>query len=213
MRYQDRQDAGRRLAEALLGYARHDVVVLALPRGGVILGAEVAARLGVPLDLVIPRKVGHPNYPEYGIAAVAEAGEVVANEDEVARVDRGWFERAVAHEREEAARRRRHYLGEREPLDLGGKTAIVVDDGIATGLTMEAAVRDVRGRGASEVVVAVPVAPSDAVARLKRQVDAVVALQAPVDYAGAVGAYYIEFRQVSDDEVTAALQGAPIRPA
>lgn len=213
MRYQDRRDAGRRLAEALLGYARHDVVVLALPRGGVILGAEVAVRLGVPLDLVIPRKVGHPHYPEYGIAAVAEAGEVVANEDEVARVDPGWFERAVAHEREEAVRRRRLYLGGREPLDLAGKTAIVVDDGIATGLTMEAAVRDVRGRGAGEVVVAVPVAPADAVARLKRQVDAVVALQAPVDYAGAVGAYYLEFRQVSDAEVTAALEGAPIRPA
>ena len=213
MRYQDRQDAGRLLAEALLGYARPDVVVLALPRGGVILGAEVARVLGARLDLVIPRKVGHPSYPEYGIAAVAEGGEVVANEEEVARVDPAWFERAVAHEREEAARRRRHYLGGREPLDLGGKTAILVDDGIATGLTMEAAVRDVRGRGASEVVVAVPVAPADAVVRLRRQADEVVALQAPVDYAGAVGAYYREFRQVTDDEVVEALQGTPVRPA
>ena len=212
MRYQDRQDAGRRLAEALLGYARPDVVVLALPRGGVILGAEVASRLGVPLDLVIPRKVGHPSYPEYGIAAVAEAGEVVANEEEVARVDPAWFERAVAHERVEAARRRRHYLGGRDPLDLGGKTAILVDDGIATGLTMEAAVRDAHARGAARVVVAVPVAPADAVVRLRRQADEVVALQAPVDYAGAVGAYYREFRQVTDDEVIAALQGARVGP-
>jgi len=206
MRYRDRRDAGRRLAEALEGFANDRVVILALPRGGVVLGVEVARALGAPLGLVIPRKVGHPDYPEYGIAAVAEAGEVVANEAEVARLDRGWFERAVARERAEAARRRERYLGGRPPASLEGATAILVDDGIATGLTMRAAVRDAHARGAARVVIAVPVAPADTLAALRREVDDVVALQAPAAYAGAVGAYYEEFGQVSDDEVVAALR-------
>jgi len=207
MRFLDRQDAGRRLADALSGYAGQDVVVLALPRGGVVLGAEVAAALGAPLDLVIPRKVGHPQHREYAIAAVTEAGEVVANDDEVARLDRRWFEAEVARERVEARRRRERYLGGRAPIDLTGKTAIVVDDGIATGLTMAAAVRDVQRRGPARLVVAVPVAPADAVASLRRTVDEVVALQAPVAYAGAVGAYYRNFGQVADDVVVRCLGG------
>jgi predicted phosphoribosyltransferase len=208
MRYRDRRDAGRRLAEALKGFANERVVILALPRGGVMLGVEVARALSAPLDLVIPRKVGHPDYPEYGIAAVAEVGEVVENEVEVARVDPAWFERAVAHERAEAARRRERYLGGRPPTDLTGLTAILVDDGIATGLTMRAAVRDAHARGAARVIIAVPVAPADTLAWLRREVDDVVALQAPADYAGAVGAYYEEFGQVSDAEVVAALREA-----
>ena len=208
MRYADRRDAGRRLAGALAGLAGPATVVLALPRGGVILGAEVARALGAPLDLVLPRKVGHPSFPEYGIAAVAEAGEVVENRDEVARVDPAWFARAVAEERAEAARRRRSSLGDRPPTDLTGMTAILVDDGIATGLTMRAALCDVRARGAARAVVAVPVAPADAVARMRREADDVVTLQAPPDFAGAVGAYYRDFRQVTDEEVVRALAEA-----
>ena len=208
MRYDDRREAGRRLADALLRYAGEAAVVLALPRGGVVLGAEVAQALGAPLDLVIPRKVGHPDFPEYGIAAVTETGDVVANEAEVARVDPAWFARAVADEREEAARRRRRYLGDRPGVALEGKTAIVVDDGVATGLTMLAALREVRGRGAARVVAAVPVAPADTVARLRREADEVIALQAPAEFAGAVGAYYRRFDQVSDAEVVAALREA-----
>lgn len=209
MRYQDRQDAGHRLADALLRYAQMDVVVLALPRGGAVLGAEVARVLGAPLDLVIPRKVGHPGFPEYGVAAVTETGEVVANEAEVARLDSAWFARAVADERVEAARRRLRYLGDRPSVPLQGRTVIVVDDGVATGLTMLAALREVRGRGAARVVAAVPVAPADTVARLRREADEVVALQAPNAFAGAVGAYYVRFGQVSDAEVVAALRVAP----
>jgi adenine/guanine phosphoribosyltransferase-like PRPP-binding protein len=144
MRFEDRTHAGRLLADALRDHAAQDVVVLALPRGGVVVGVEVARALSAPLDLVIPRKVGHPDFPEYAIAAVAEAGDVVANEQETARVDRGWFERAVAAEQAEAARRRASYLGGRPAVELTGKTAIIVDDGIATGLTMQAAVRDAR---------------------------------------------------------------------
>jgi putative phosphoribosyl transferase len=173
-------------------------------RGG---GGGGGPRAAAPLDLVIPRKVGHPDYPEYGIAAVAEVGDVVANETETSRVDRGWFERAVAAERAEAARRRVAYLGGRPAMDLAGRTAIVVDDGIATGLTMRAAVRDVRHRGAARVVVAVPVAPADAVADLRGSVDEVVTLLAPEAYEGAVGAYYRSFGQVGDDEVVRCLAG------
>ena len=205
MRFEDRTQAGLALAEALHAYAGQDVVVLALPRGGVLLGVEVARALSAPLDLVIPRKVGHPDQPEYGIAAVAEVGDVVVNEQEVARVDRAWFERAVAAERAEAARRRVSYVGGRSAVDLTGKTAIVVDDGIATGLTMRAAVRDVRARGAARVVVAVPVAPAGAVAELRRAVDDVVTLLVPEVFAGAVGAYYRSFAQVGDDEVMSLL--------
>jgi putative phosphoribosyl transferase len=207
MRFEDRTHAGRLLADALLDHASDDVVVLALPRGGVVVGVEVARALSAPLDLVIPRKVGHPDFPEYGIAAVAEAGEVVANEAETARVDRGWFERAVAAQRAEAQRRRAAYLGGRPAMDLAGRTAIVVDDGIATGLTMQAAVRDVRHRGAERVVVAVPVAPADAVAILRASVDEVITLIAPEAYEGAVGAYYRTFGQVGDDEVVRCLAG------
>lgn len=207
MRFEDRTHAGRLLADALLDRAGGDVVVLALPRGGVVVGVEVARALSAPLDLVIPRKVGHPDFPEYGIAAVAEAGEVVANAVETARVDPAWFERAVAEERAEAARRRATYLGGRPAMDLTDKTAIVVDDGIATGLTMQAAVRDVRQRGAARVVVAVPVAPADAVAALRASVDEVVTLLAPEAYEGAVGAYYRTFGQVGDDEVVRCLAG------
>jgi putative phosphoribosyl transferase len=207
MRFEDRTHAGRLLADALLDHASDDVVVLALPRGGVVVGVEVARALSAPLDLVIPRKVGHPDFPEYGIAAVAEAGEVVANEAETARVDRGWFERAVAAQRAEAQRRRAAYLGGRPAMDLAGRTAIVVDDGIATGLTMRAAVRDVRHRGAARVVVAVPVAPADAVAALRASVDEVITLIAPEAYEGAVGAYYRTFGQVGDDEVVRCLAG------
>jgi len=206
MRYRDRCDAGRRLAAALKDLVGKQVVILALPRGGVVLGVEVARALSAPLDLVIPRKVGHPDFPEYGIAAVTETGEVVANEAEVARVDPAWFARAVADERAEAARRRRRYLGDRPSVALEGKTAVVVDDGVATGLTMLAALREVRGRGARHVVAAVPVAPGDTVARLRREADEVVALQAPAAFAGAVGAYYERFDQVSDAEVVAALR-------
>jgi putative phosphoribosyl transferase len=207
MRFEDRTHAGRLLADALLDHASDDVVVLALPRGGVVVGVEVARALSAPLDLVIPRKVGHPDFPEYGIAAVAEAGEVVANEAETARVDRGWFERAVAAQRAEAQRRRAAYLGGRPAMDLAGRTAIIVDDGIATGLTMQAAVRDVRHRGAARVVVAVPVAPADAVTVLRASVDEVVTLIAPEAYQGAVGAYYRTFGQVGDDEVVRCLAG------
>jgi predicted phosphoribosyltransferase len=211
MRFRDRTDAGQRLAERLLAYRGQEGVVLALPRGGVVLGAEIARALDMPLDLVIPRKIGHPLSPEYGIAAVTESGEIVTNPWEVSQVDPQWFQNAVARERAEAARRRRRYLGDRAPLPLAGEIAILVDDGIATGLTMEAAIRDVKRQRPARLVVAVPVAPADTAERLRAQVDDFFALLVPEFYLGAVGAYYDHFPQVSDEEVIALLESAGSR--
>jgi predicted phosphoribosyltransferase len=208
MRFRDRTDAGKQLSAALSDYRGEAGVVLALPRGGVVLGIEVAEGLGMPLDLVIPRKIGHPQQPEYAIAAVAESGELAANEAEVRRVDPDWFRNAVDREQAEAKRRRQLYLGGRAPLPLAGKLAILVDDGIATGLTMFAAIRDVKQRSPARTVVAVPVAPADTVAQLRREVDAVVTLDDGEYFLGAVGAYYDDFPQVSDSEVVALMQRA-----
>lgn len=208
MRFRDRTDAGKQLSAALSEYRGEAGVVLALPRGGVVLGIEVAEGLGMPLDLVIPRKIGHPQQPEYAIAAVAESGELAANEAEVRRVDPDWFRSAVDREQAEAKRRRQLYLGGRAPLPLAGKLAILVDDGIATGLTMFAAIRDVKQRSPARTVVAVPVAPADTVARLRREVEAVLTLDHGECFLGAVGACYDDFPQVSDSEVVALMQRA-----
>ncbi|HLE93660.1 MAG TPA: phosphoribosyltransferase family protein [Sulfuricaulis sp.] len=201
MRFRDRADAGEQLAQALKKYQRQDGVVYALPRGGVVLGAIVARALDMPLDLLIPRKIGHPLQPEYAICAIVENGEMACNQQEVARVDPQWFRQEVEAERHEARRRRELYLGGREPEPVKGKTAIIVDDGIATGLTMEVAIRDAKRRKPAHLVVAVPVAPPDTVEQLSREVDDFVVLDRSRHYLGAVGAYYDYFNQTTDDEV------------
>lgn len=206
MRFRDRVDAGKQLAQALKKYQKHEGVVYALPRGGVVLGVEVARALGMSLDLLIPRKIGHPLQPEYAICAVVENGELVCNQQEVARVDPEWFRQEVEAERGEARRRRELYLGGRKPTPVEGKTAIIVDDGIATGLTMEVSIRDARRRRPKHLVVAVPVAPADTVERLSREVDEFMVLDASPFYLGAVGAYYDRFLQVTDEEVIALLR-------
>jgi putative phosphoribosyl transferase len=213
MRFKDRADAGRKLAQALDAYANRDGVVYALPRGGVVLGVEVARALRMPLDLLIPRKLGHPLQPEYAIGAVVESGEMVVNQWEVSRVDPQWFRQEVEAERREARRRRELYLGGRAPAAVKGKVAIIVDDGIATGLTMEVAIRDARRREPGRLVVAVPVAPPETVERLAREVDEFVVLDRSPYYLGAVGAYYDYFTQVSDDEVVALLRSMAAKPA
>jgi putative phosphoribosyl transferase len=206
MRFKDRSEAGRKLAAMLEKYRDQPGIVYPLPRGGVVLGVEIARALGMPVDLVIPRKIGHPYNPEYAIGAVTETGEIVCNEWEVSRVDRRWFEREVDRERKEARRRRQSYLGGREPLAAAGKTAILVDDGIATGLTMQAAIRDIKQRDPAHVVVAIPVAPKDTVDLIAQQVDEVVGLEITEYYRGAVGAYYDDFPQLTDDKVLKLLQ-------
>ena len=207
MRFRDRTDAGQKLAKLLEKYKNRPGIVYPLPRGGVALGVEIARALGMPLDLIIPRKIGHPYNPEYAICAVTEQGVPICNETEVARVDPVWFKQRVEAERREARRRREHYLAGRAPLPVAGKIAILVDDGIATGLTMRAAIHDARQRKPARIVVAIPVAPKETAELLAREVDEVAALEVSDFYLGAVGAYYDYFPQLTDDEVIALLQG------
>jgi len=202
MQFRNRQDAGEQLAQLLAReYKGCGGIVYPLPRGGVPLGIVIAETLELPLDLIIPRKIGHPFNPEYAICAVAEDGETVCNEQEASRVDPGWLKQRVKEERAESQRRRNAYLANREAVPLKGKTAILVDDGIATGLTMRAAIRDARFRQAARVIVAIPVAPQDTADRLMQEVDDVVAVSIDPNYLGAVGAYYNDFSQLTDKEV------------
>ena len=200
--FKDREDAGRKLAEALKGRSiPADAVVVALPRGGVVPGHLVAEALGLPLDIVVPRKIGAPWDPEYAIGAVAEGGEPIWNETEAAALDPDDLKDRVAAERVEADRRLRTYRPGLPPRDLADKTVIVVDDGIATGLTMRAALTTVRKEKAARIVVAVPVAPHGASASLKDLADETVVLSEPLLF-GAIGASYHDFPQVDDETVT-----------
>ncbi len=202
--FRDRQDAGRRLASALLIYKDRDPVVLALPRGGVPVAAEVASALHAPIDLVLVRKIGLPQQPELAMGAVVDGGApiVIRNEDVIsaAGVDADDFDAVRDLEIAEIERRRQRYLKDRARAEIAGKTAIVIDDGIATGATMRAALRAIRKRGPGELVLAVPVAPADTIAELRGEVDALICLETP-DVFGAIGFFYDDFRQVSDNEV------------
>lgn len=202
--FKDRQDAGQKLAACLAAYKKHKPAVLALPRGGVPVAAEIATRLDAPLDLILVRKIGVPHQPELAMGAVVDGGSpiVVRNEEVIAYagVSEEEFEAACKREQAEVERRRQCYLAGRSPVEVAGRVAIVVDDGVATGATMRAALRSVAARKPSRLVLAVPVAPSKTVADLQREVDEVVCL-APDDRFYAIGPYYDDFRQVSDDEV------------
>jgi predicted phosphoribosyltransferase len=171
----------------------------------VIVAAEVARSIGAPLDLVITRKVGHPLSEEYAIAAVGEDGVAFTNPEELQSIDRHWFNEQVAAQQAEARRRRQVYRQDRGPVDVRNKTAILVDDGLATGLTMFAALEDVRRRGPRKVIVAVPVAPMETVRRLRLVADEVVVVYSTQDF-GAIGSFYSNFDQVDDAEVIAALR-------
>lgn len=212
MSFLDRTEAGRRLADALEGYAGRDAVVLALPRGGVPVAAEVASRLGAPLDLLIVRKIGVPYQPELAMGAVVDgaAPVVVRNEDVIrgADVTQGEFDRVRDRELAEIERRRARYLAGRRPVEVAGRTVIVVDDGIATGATVRAAIRGLRRKKPAEIVLAVPVAPPDTVAMLEEEADRVVCLEQP-SFFEAIGLHYRDFRQVADEEVIATLAAFP----
>jgi len=204
MPFLDRSDAGRRLAGALAGYKDQCPAILALPRGGVPVAAEVAAALDAPLDLILVRKLGVPLEPELAMGAVVDGSApiVVRNEDviEVADVGESEFNATRDAELAEIERRRRRYLGDRKRVEVEGRTVIVIDDGVATGATIRAALRATRMRKPKRLVVAVPVAPTDSLAELRSEADDVVCLEEH-KYFGAIGVYYADFRQVSDDEV------------
>ncbi len=208
MIFEDRVDAGERLAEALKEHVGPGTIVLGIPRGGVIVAEVVARTLGVPLDVVVPRKVGAPGNPELGLGAVAP-GVRVLDPWLIERlgVSEEYLEREIAAEEAETVRRLRAYRGDRPPLDLTGKTAIVIDDGVATGGTAVAALRWARAQGAERVILAVPVAPPQTMQRLRHEADEVVALATPEPFF-AVGEWYRRFDQTSDEEVVEALRRA-----
>jgi putative phosphoribosyl transferase len=204
--FADRADAGARLARALERFGGSDAVVLAIPRGGVMVGEVVARELGAPLDVVVPRKVGAPGNPELGLGAVAP-GVRVLDERMVQSlgVSARYLEEEIARQEREIERREQVFREGRPPVDVRGKVAIVVDDGVATGGTAIAALRWARASGAEKVVLAVPVAPPQTMERLARDADEVVVLATPHPFF-AVGEWYRSFDQASDDEVVAALR-------
>lgn len=200
MRFIDRSDAGRRLAEALAGYKGSDVVVYALPRGGVVLGKEIARSLGAPLDLVITRKIGYPGNEECAVCAVAEDGHMICDGTISSLLDQEWLLARAKEEMQEAKRRRQVYLRGRGQLSPEGKTAIIVDDGVATGLTILLAIKEIRHRSPRKIVVAVPVSSREAADRIRKEADELVVLETPVHFM-AVGEHYEQFPQLTDDEV------------
>lgn len=208
--FRDRRDAGAQLALALQGYAeRPDVVVLALPRGGVVVGYEVATQLQVPLDVLVVRKLGVPGRSELAMGAIASGGVQVVDHTirEAMNVSDEAFLAVVDEEVAELARRERMYRGRREFLDVHERSVILVDDGLATGATMRAAIQALRQREPSEVIVAVPVAAPEAVGIISPLVDDVVCLATP-GYMAAIGLWYRDFDQTSDAEVRALLDDA-----
>jgi predicted phosphoribosyltransferase len=203
--FSDRKQAGYELARRIRPMAHPSPVVYALPRGGVPVAAEIAAALKAPLDLVLVRKLGAPMQPELALGAIVEGEEPIRTiNDEIVRhlgVGREEIDQIAAAELAEIARRRARYFGSRRRISPRGRTAIIVDDGIATGATIRTAVRALRRQGAAHIVVAVPVAPADTIDALAAEVDAVVCLEKP-EHFSAVGAHYADFHQVSDAEVT-----------
>ena len=210
--FRDRRHAGDLLSGLLGGYRdRVRTVVLGLPRGGVVVAAALARELALPLDVFVVRKLGAPSQPELAIGAVAAGGLVVLDDAAIAsmRISRSALEAAVGREKEEVTRRELAYRGMGPPLDLFEQTALLVDDGVATGYTMLAAVRAVRLLGPDRIVVAVPVASAEAVERLRSVADEVFCVLVPRRLF-AVGQFYEDFRQTTDDEVVQALaEGIP----
>jgi putative phosphoribosyl transferase len=215
MPFLDRSDAGRQLAGALAGYKDQHPVILALPRGGVSVAAEVAAALDATLDLILVRKLGVPAEPELAMGAVVDgAVPIVVRNDDVIRitgVGETEFNATRDAELAEIERRRLRYLGDRERADVAGRTVIVIDDGIATGATIRAALRATRMRKPKKLVVAVPVAPTESLEELRGEADEIVCIE-QYECFGAIGAYYADFQQVSDEEVIETLKRfAPVK--
>jgi predicted phosphoribosyltransferase len=201
--FTDRVEAGRVLASELLGYAEEDVVVLAIPRGGIIVAYEVAHVLGALLDIIVPRKIRAPQNPELAIGAVTENGTILLDRDLVdhLEVPERYIEEESEKQRSEIRRRLRLYRGDVPYPELEGKTVILVDDGIATGSTVKAALASIRNTGAKTIVVAVPVAPPSTVKELESLADRIVCLSTPEPFY-AIGQFYKDFTQTKDEEVT-----------
>lgn len=208
MRFKDRAQAGQLLVEKLEKYKDGDVVVYALPRGGVVTAVEIARNLHAHLDLIIAHKISHPYQPEYAIAATAENGHIVGERRELMSVDKDWLEGEVEKERREASRRRKKYLHGRKITSPRGKIAILVDDGVATGLTLRVGILELKHKNPRKMIVAVPVMPRSIAKVIEKEVDELVVLEIPSDhnFLGSVSQYYENFNQVEDKEVVSILK-------
>jgi predicted phosphoribosyltransferase len=210
MRYENRYDAGRRLALSLAEYAgRPDVTVLALPRGGVPVGFEIARALRVPLDVFVVRKLGVPGQPEFAMGAIASGGALVLDQQTISdlRISRAAVERVIAMERAELARREELFRGSRPPVDVSGRTIILVDDGLATGSTVQAAIAALRKEGPASVIVAAPVGSREACGAIGAVTDGCLCAMIP-DRFYAVGLWYEDFSETTDAEVRQLLSRA-----
>ena len=207
--FEDRRDAGRQLAGKLSGFVDERPVVFALPRGGVPVGYEISRSLGAPLDVFVSRKLGAPDQPEFGIGAVAAGGVRVLNQDVVRRlgIPDDYIEQITAQETAEVGRRLRYFRGQRPEPEVGGRTSILVDDGLATGVTARAAVESLRRRGPKRLVLAAPVCAAQTAELFESRVDDLVCLECPSDL-GAIGFWYRNFEQTSDEEVVELLERA-----
>ena len=213
VRFRNRVAAGRHLAGQLSALRRQDIVVLGVPRGGVAVAVPVAAELDAPFDVLLVRKLGVPFQPELAMGAVGEGGVGVVNERarRLAQITADTFAEVEARERTELDRQSEYFRGPRPPVPLAGRTAVVVDDGMATGSTARAACRAARARGAARVVLAVPVASRQAIAQLRADADEVVCLESPERFV-AIGQYYDDYHQISDAVVKACLEKAARQP-
>lgn len=203
--FKNRIDAGQKLAEALEEYKGEDVVVFGLTRGGVPVAKEVADKLNSPLEPLIVRKIGHPTNPEYAVGAISAGGEIVINKSEVGSLDEDWLKEECEKQKNEAQKRAQIFLKNKKPISLEGKTAIIVDDGVATGYTLQAAIKEVQKQHPQKIIVAVPVAPSDVIEEISAKVDECIVLCVPEQFLGAVGNYYGDFHEVTFDDVLAIL--------
>jgi len=200
--FSDRAEAGKQLASALSNFADKNAIVLAIPRGGVVVGYEISKPLRLPLDVIIPRKIGAPDNPELAIGAMTEDGTIILDKSLVSYlgVSEGYIKAESERQKHEINRRLKMYRQNEPYPNLKGKDVIIVDDGIATGSTMKAALASVKNRGAKSVTIAVPVGPPSTIEDLKRQADSVVCLNMP-EYFGAIGQFYGDFNQTTDEEV------------
>lgn len=203
MLFKNRQDAGNQLSQLLKNYKDMDIVVYALPRGGVAVAAEISKFLHAPMDLIFAHKIGHPYQPEYAIAAISESGHMVGPSLELLlSIGSELFESEKTYQIKEIKKKREQYLKGRKEISVENKIAILVDDGMATGLTMQVGIKELKDRHPKKIVVAVPVAPKSVADLIKAMVDDYVGIEIDDYYfQGAVGAYYEEFRQVEDEEV------------
>ncbi|MEM3539274.1 MAG: phosphoribosyltransferase [Nitrososphaerales archaeon] len=200
--FKNRLEAGRILAEALLEYKNKNTIVLAIPRGGVVVAYEVAKALNAPLDLIIPRKIGAPDQPELAIGAITEDGTTILNQDIIQnlKVSDEYIKAEVKRQIEEIKRRIKKYLGDKPRISIKGKIVILIDDGVATGATIRAAIASIRKREPALIVLAIPVGPKDTVRELRKYADKVICLITPEPFF-AIGQFYENFDQISDEEV------------